>query len=115
MKIEIENESLKKAAAVAASLTTIFGLYFMLDEKHISEEISDMNDTVVRQQIHSAVLSGHQRLLMAASTRYAEIAKYYHDLEKERPLLEAEKKRLALVEKQQERIAAQLLETTDTQ
>lgn len=84
-----------------AIVGSVFTSYLYLDSVHV--DLKEQEVEVVRM---------HQRMLMAESTRYAEVAKYYYELKEDRDLTLAELNRLRAVEKQQERIAKQLMETT---
>jgi hypothetical protein len=88
------------AAGIIGIISAVFAAYLYLEKIHINVEEAELS-----------ALKAHQRILMSESTRYGEVAKYYHDLQKERDLTLAEMDRLRLVERQQERIAKDLLES----
>ena len=97
----------KTAGAIGAVLAvagTILSGYIYLEQIHI--------DT---KEQESEIVRLHQHILMKDSARYAEVAKYYNDVRLERELTPAEQARFDLVQKQQIRIAEQLLETTGAQ
>ena len=87
---------------ILAIIGAVFTAYLYLDRIHINT-----------YEAEQAALKAHQRILMSESTRYAEVAKYYHDLQKERDLTLAEMERLRLVQKQQERISQDLLQSME--
>jgi len=93
--LKITPSTIKTIAGVVAFC---FAVFFFMDERHahpksVSESAADLN----------------QRIMMAESTRYAEVAKYYTDKLKDgEQLSQAELSRLDLVQRQQERINATL-------
>lgn len=90
MKIEIEDNKIKFAAwAVSAA----FALYFAANSFYIEN-----HEMAAKEEDFNT------RVLMAESTRYAEIAYHYRNELKTRELTEAEWARLELVEIQQCRI-----------
>lgn len=90
MKLEIDN---KIFGVIVTIVSAIFGAYIYLNSIHIeNHELAAESDRV------------YDRLLMSDSTRYAQIAKYYYDVQKERPLTKAEESRLRLAEREQCRI-----------
>ena len=87
MKIEVDN---KTVGIVVGAVTIAFSILFFLNSIHLG--IND--DTALRS-----------RILMSESTRYAEIVKYYNDLEDDGKVLSlAQLKRKRLAEEQQCRI-----------
>lgn len=103
MKLEIDN---KLFGAIVTGVSAVFGAYIYLNSIHIEDhELVAETDRV------------YDRLLMSDSTRYAQISKYYYDVQKERPLTVAEESRLKLAEREQCRIrnilSGQELESCD--
>lgn len=101
MKIEIDN---KIIGIGATAISAAFAVFFLMNSLHIENHELEISDSQLRQ-----------RILIAESTRYAEVAKYYHDLEKERDLTLAELERLRLVEEQHCRISNTLKKNTQSE
>ncbi len=86
--------------AITGLVAAVFGAFLFLDDRHAHEH-----------ELAEAKEQEYRRMLMSQSTRYAEIEKYYVDeMRQGNPLSEAQKARLELVQRQQIRIAAELLE-----
>lgn len=94
MKVEIDN---KIAGMVTGAISVAFAVFFYMNSIHIENH-----------EMEAVDVDFHTRILMAESTRYAEIAKYYREEMQNRPLTEAEWARLELVERQQCRIRKQI-------
>ena len=94
MELKLEKLTLP-IGAVAGVVTVCFTVFLFLDTRHTHpEDIAASESTL------------NNRLLMAESTRYAEIEKYYVDrLKQGEKLSQAELDRLDLVQRQQHRIA----------
>lgn len=100
----LNNIKVLAGVLVATAIGSVTFIHFM-DDRHSPA------DTPVRL-VQSVEVKMGIKLLMADSTRYAEITKYYMDLQKERPLTPAEQARLDLVTTQQARIREVLLDLT---
>jgi hypothetical protein len=77
-----------------------------IDNKELALDQSPQN-----RQVESVEEDLRTRILMSESTRYAQVAKYYRDEMKTRPLSVAEYARLELVEREQCRIRNELVES----
>lgn len=79
----------------SAAMAVVFAAFLFLDDRHSHpEDVAQTEDSL------------NNRLLMAESTRYAEVEKYYTDrLRAGEKLSQAELDRLDLVQRQQHRIA----------
>ena len=77
---------LEHLVAIFGMVSLVFGAFLFLEARHQSKE------------------DAYRRLLMSESTRYAQIAKHYADVQRERKLTQAELERLDLVEREQDRI-----------
>jgi len=102
MKIEIDDTVGRWVGSIVTVCSIVFAVFFFLDTRHVSHEEAMIADSKLRQ-----------RILMSDSTRYAEIAQYYQDVEKERELTKAEQARKTLVEEQQKRTIQTLLDSTN--
>ena len=72
-----------------------FAIFFFMDERHAHPSSVEASNADL-----------NQRILMAESTRYAEVANYYSNKMREgETLTKAEESRLDLVQRQQERIS----------
>lgn len=87
---------------IVGIISSVLLAFIYLEKIHI-----DVGESAARD------LKIQQRILYIESTRYAEVAKYYYDLRLERDLTLAEETRLRIVEKQQERISEELLDTVE--
>lgn len=94
MKIEVDNKTVGVASSAVAA---VFAAFFLMNELHIENHELEISDSLLRQ-----------RILVSESTRYAEIIKYYNELEDDRPLSLAELERKRLAEDQQCRITRTL-------
>lgn len=88
--------TLMAGITIAGAALTAF---LFLDERHVHPV------DVVQQT--SAIT---QRMMVSDTTRYAQIIKYYVDVQKERPLTKPESLRLDLAQRELERIHAILVE-----
>ncbi len=80
---------------IAAVVVALFTIFFFMDTRHAHP-----------REVESASADLNQRILMAESTRYAEVANYYtNKLREGETLTKAEESRLDLVQRQQERIS----------
>jgi len=101
MNIQIDN---KLFGVIVTAVSVVFGAYMYLDNLHIDEnelELDQMEQDAVVEALEDDITT---RMLMSQSTRYAEIAKYYGDVQRERSLTKAEELRLKNVEDEQCRI-----------
>ncbi len=93
------------AKTAAAVVMGCFALYFFIDGRYAEERALAAAKLEFQEDIVEARTDMLERILMSDSTRYAEIEKYYTDeLQEGHDLSEAQKTRLALVQKQQIRI-----------
>jgi hypothetical protein len=113
MKFEVEDKIVKVVGAITAVGSMVVGALLFMDSRHEPAGIVAASQYRLQEEIVDTDSKIRQRILMSESTRYAEIAKYYYELQQERPLTLAELERLRLVEKQQERITETLLGTTN--
>jgi Na+/H+ antiporter NhaC len=82
------------AKTVIAAVSLVFAVFFFLEARH-----------VLRSEAEAEAAAVRERILMAESARYAEIASYYTlKLKSGDKLSEAEQARLELVQQQQIRI-----------
>ena len=102
MNINIDDNVGRWIGSIVTVCSVIFAVFLFLDARHVDHQEAMVNDSKVRQ-----------RILVSESTRYAEVYKYYVDLQKERPLTQAEQLRMNLVEQEQKRITETLLESTE--
>ena len=83
---------------VAAVVVALFTVFFFMDSRHAHPS-----------EVESSSADLNQRILMAESARYAEVAAHYTNKMREgETLTKAEESRLDLVQRQQERISTVL-------